>query len=98
LLRSRPREHIGKRDDVVFLAANKDEDESQVALFLKEKKFEGTLVFADGLDTLLKVESIPTIIVLDRAGKVAYRTQGFVPDNFGDALSAAITKASGATQ
>jgi thiol-disulfide isomerase/thioredoxin len=89
------RKKFSGRDDVIFLAANKDEDEGQVPLFLKEKKFEGTLVFADGLDTLLKVESIPTIIVLDRAGKVAYRTEGFVPDNLADTLSAAITKASG---
>ena len=46
-------------------------------------------------DSALKVDSIPTIVVLDRTGKVAYRTQGFVPDNFADALSGAITKASG---
>jgi thiol-disulfide isomerase/thioredoxin len=89
------RKKFSGRDDVVFLAANKDEDEAQVPLFLKEKQFEGTLVFADGLDTLLKVQSIPTIIVLDRAGKVAYRTEGFAPDNLADTLSAAITKASG---
>jgi thiol-disulfide isomerase/thioredoxin len=88
------RKKFAGRDDVIFLAINKDEDESQVAPYLKEMKFEGTLVFADGLDTVLKVETIPTIIVLDHAGKVAYRTQGFVPDNFSDALSAAITKAS----
>src|SRR6202171_2844587 len=92
------RKKFAGRDDIVFLAVNKDEDESQVALFLKEMKFEGAVVFADGLDSLFKVETIPTIIVLDHAGKVAYRTQGFVPDNFSDALSAAITKASGPTQ
>jgi thioredoxin-related protein len=92
------RKKFAGRDDVIFLAINKDEDESQVTPFLKETKYEGTLVFADGLDTALKVETIPTIIVLDHAGKVAYRTQGFVPDNFSDVLSAAITKASGAAQ
>ena len=92
------RKKFAGRDDVIFLAINKDEDQSQVAPYLKEMKLEGTLVFADGLDTVLKVETIPTIIVLDHAGKVAYRSQGFVPDNFSDALSAAITKASGASQ
>src|SRR6266853_665714 len=89
------RKKFAGRDDVIFLAVNSDEEESQVSLFLKEKHFEGTLVFADGLDSLLKVESIPTIIVLDRAGKVAYRTEGFAPDNLADTLSAAITKATG---
>jgi tetratricopeptide (TPR) repeat protein len=92
------RKKFAGRDDVVFLAVNKDEDESQVTPFLKEMKFEGTLVFADGLDTLLKVETIPTIIVFDHAGKIAYRTQGFVPDNFSDALSAAITKTASPAQ
>jgi thiol-disulfide isomerase/thioredoxin len=92
------RKKFAGRNDVVFLAVNKDEDESQVAGFLKQVKWEGTLVFADGLDSLLKVDAIPTIIVLDQAGKVAYRTQGFVPDNFNDLLSAAITKASGPTR
>jgi len=95
---SAARKKFAGRDDVVFLAINKDEDENQVAPYLRETKLEGTLVFADGIDTALKIETIPTIIVLDHAGKIAYRTQGFVPDNFTDALSAVITKASGATQ
>jgi len=98
LVLSDMRKKFAGRNDVVFLAINKDEDETQVAPFVKEMKYEGTLVYADGLDTALKVETIPTIIVLDHAGKVAYRNQGFVPDNFSDALSAAITKASGANQ
>ena len=92
------RKKFAGHDDVVFLALNKDEDESQVGIFLKEKQFEGTLVFADGLDSLLKVESIPTIIILDHAGKVAYRAQGFVPDNFVETLSSAIAKASSPAQ
>jgi thiol-disulfide isomerase/thioredoxin len=92
------RKKFAGRDDIVFLAINKDEDESQVAPYLKEMKFEGTILFADSLDTALKVETIPTIIVLDHAGKIAYRTQGFVPDNFSDALSAAISKTSGSTK
>jgi thiol-disulfide isomerase/thioredoxin len=89
------RKKFAGRDDVVFLTVNNDEEEGRVGPFLKVQKVEGTLVFADGLDSALKVDSIPTIIVLDRTGKVAYRTQGFVPDNFADALSGAITKASG---
>jgi len=84
------------RDDVVFLAINADEDESLVAPFLQEQKPGGTLVFADGLGQPLHVESIPTIMVLDKAGKMAYRTQGFAPDGFADLASAAITKASAA--
>jgi thiol-disulfide isomerase/thioredoxin len=82
------------RDDVVFLAINADEEESQVAPFLQGQKPGGTLIFADGVNQAFHVESIPTILVLDKAGKIAYRMQGFAPDGFADLAAAAITKAS----
>jgi thiol-disulfide isomerase/thioredoxin len=84
------------RDDVVFLSVNADENESLVSPFLQNQKFGGSLVFADGVNQAFRVESIPTILVLDKAGKVAYRTQGFAPDGFADLASAAISKASAA--
>lgn len=85
------------RDDVVFLAVNADEDESSVAPFLQDQKPGGTLVFADGVNQAFHVQSIPTILVLDKAGQIAYRTQGFAPDGFTDQAAGAITKASTAT-
>jgi len=85
------------RDDVVFLAVNADENESVVAPFLQDQKPAGTLVFADGVNQAFRVESIPTVIVLDKAGKVAYRAQGFAPDGFTDLAAGAITKASTAS-
>jgi thiol-disulfide isomerase/thioredoxin len=84
------------RDDVVFLAINADDDESLVAPFLQDRKPGGTLVFADGVGQAFHVELIPTVLVLDRAGKIAYRTQGFAPDGFADLAAAAISKASAA--
>jgi cytochrome c biogenesis protein CcmG/thiol:disulfide interchange protein DsbE len=85
------------REDVVFLAVNADENESAVAPSLQDQKPGGTLVFADGVNKAFHVESIPTILVLDKAGKIAHRTQGFAPDGFADLVSAAITKASAAS-
>jgi thiol-disulfide isomerase/thioredoxin len=82
------------RNDVVFLAVNTDENESLVVPFLQGKKTGGTLVFADGVGQAFHIESIPTVLVLDKAGKIAYRTQGFAPDGFADIAAAAITKAS----
>jgi thiol-disulfide isomerase/thioredoxin len=82
------------RDDVVFLAVNADENESLVAPFLQARKFGGSLVFADGVNQAFHVESIPTILVLDKAGKIAYRTQGFAPEGFADLAGAAIAQAS----
>jgi thioredoxin-related protein len=82
---------------VVFWAVNADEEESLVAPFLQDQKPGGTLIFADGVNHALHVESIPTILVLDKGGKIAYRTQGYAPDSFTDLAAAAITKASAAT-
>jgi thiol-disulfide isomerase/thioredoxin len=81
------------RDDVVFLALNADEDESLVPPFLRDQKPGGTLVFADGVGQAFHVVSIPTIMVLDKVGKIDYRTQGFAPDGFVDLAAAAITRA-----
>jgi thiol-disulfide isomerase/thioredoxin len=96
LLLAGVRTKFAGRDDVVFLTVNTDEDDSLVAPFLKEEKPGGTLVFADGVNHAFHVESIPTVLILDKAGKTAYRTQGFAPDGFADLATAAITKASGA--
>ena len=84
------------RDDVVTLAVNADEDGALAAPYLADQPVAGTLLFADGVDQALHVESIPTILVLDRGGKVAYRAQGYAPEGFAAAVSEAIAKASSA--
>jgi thiol-disulfide isomerase/thioredoxin len=82
--------------DIVFLAADCDEDESLVPAYLLEVKPRTTVVFADGLDQLLGVKAFPTIMVLDRAGKIGYRAEGFDPDQVDAELSAAIRRLLGA--
>ena len=84
------------RDDVVFLAINADDDEAAVPPFLQDQKPGGMLVFADGLNQAFQVKSIPTVLVLDKSGKIAYRAQGYAPDGFADQAAGAITKASAA--
>ena len=76
----------------LFLSANCDEDESLVGPYLQEDKPRTEVVFADGLDGLFSVHSFPTVVVIDRNGKVAYRSNGFDPDTFERELSAAITR------
>lgn len=78
---------------IVFLAADCDEDETLVPPYLQEEKPRTTVVFADGLDTLLAVRSFPTIVILDRTGKIAYRTDGFDPDGVEMELSNAVRHA-----
>jgi thiol-disulfide isomerase/thioredoxin len=78
--------------EVLFLAANCDEDETLVALYLAEDKLRTAVVFADGLDRLYSVYAFPTVIVLDRNGKTAYRSQGFAVDTFEQELTSAIRR------
>ena len=73
--------HFAGRDqEVVFLQVNCDEDETLVAPYLAEEKPKTTVVFADGLDELLHVNSFPTTVILSRTGKIAYRAEGFDPE------------------
>jgi tetratricopeptide (TPR) repeat protein len=96
LLLAGVRTKFAGRDDVIFLSVNADEEESLVAPFVKEETPGGVLVFADGINRAFHVESIPTFLILDKAGKIAYRMQGFAPDGLADLATAAITKASAA--
>ena len=79
--------------DVLFLSADCDEDEALVAPYLAEAKPRTTMVYADGLDRLFGVNAFPTVIVLDREGKIAYRSDGFSPDTFEKELSAGVRRA-----
>ena len=78
--------------DVLFLAADCDEDESLVAGYLQEHKPRTPVVFADGLERFFTVNAFPTVMVIDRAGKIAYRTNGFDPDAFESNVAAAIRR------
>jgi len=76
--------------EVHFLAADCDADESLVPAYLDEVKPKTAVVFSDGLDSLFAVDSYPTVIVLDRSGKVAFRSSGFGDDTFEQKLSSAV--------
>ena len=76
--------------DAVFLSVNCDEDESLVAPYLQMDKLATEVIFADGLDRLFSVNSFPTVIVIDRGGKISFRSNGFQPDTFEKDLSAAV--------
>jgi thiol-disulfide isomerase/thioredoxin len=82
---------------VIFLSANCDEDETLVGPYLQQDKPHTQVVFADGLDRLFSVDSFPTVIVIDREGKIAFRSDGFEPDSFVRELSAAVHRVLGNT-
>ncbi len=81
--------------DLVFLAADCDEDETLVAPYVKETKPQMTVVFADGLDRLLSIDSFPTIVILDRSGKIVYRAEGYDEEGSQKNLISAIHEALG---
>ncbi|GIU77846.1 MAG: hypothetical protein KatS3mg005_1084 [Bryobacteraceae bacterium] len=81
------------RSDVVFLRVSTDEDRSAVAPFLKQQGWGPLSYFDDGLASLLRVNSIPTAMVLDRRGQVFSRMNGFIADRFVDMLSERIREA-----
>jgi thiol-disulfide isomerase/thioredoxin len=75
---------------VLFLAADCDEDETLVPPYVKEVKPQTTVVYADGLDRLFAVNSFPTVVIIDRDGKIVYRAEGYGEDSFQQSLTAAI--------
>ena len=82
--------------DILFYAVNTDEDQSLVPQFVAHEKWDVPTVYADGLDDFMKVDSLPTVMVFDRAGKIIYRINGFPPEGFTENLNTAIQSATGA--
>ncbi len=78
--------------DALFLAADCDEDESLVNGYLEDHKPHTPVVFADGLDRFFAVNSYPTVLVIDRTGRIAFRSDGFDPDSFEPDLTAAVRR------
>ena len=81
--------------DIVFYAVNTDEDETLVAPFLNHEKWDEPVVYADGLDEFVKVQSLPTVLIVDRSGKITYRINGYPPEGFAENLTNAIQAAVG---
>jgi thiol-disulfide isomerase/thioredoxin len=81
--------------DIVFYAVNTDEDETLVAPFLSHEKWDVPVVYADGLDEFVKVASLPTVLIVDRSGKITYRINGYPPEGFAENLTNAIQAAAG---
>lgn len=65
--------------DVVFLALSTDEEHDDVAPFIKQHKFKLPIAFADGLDAMFRISSIPTTIIFNRSGEISFRQAGFNP-------------------
>lgn len=65
--------------NVVFLAISTDEDRELVPPHLKQHKFNLPVAYAEHLNDFFSVNSIPTTIILDGKGEIAYRQAGYNP-------------------
>ena len=74
---------------VAFLAVNVDEDRSVVPGFIREEEWTAPVVYARGLDALMGVNALPTVMILDPEGRVAFRQVGL---DFGSFVSTLETK------
>lgn len=81
--------------EVLFLSIDADEDHKLVKPFMESQKWTQKAYFDDGLQYLLKVESIPTTIIFGKRGEVVDRMVGYLPDRFVDMLTDRINDALG---
>ena len=80
-------------ENILFFAVNTDEDQTFVKPFLAQVNWDLPVVYADGLDDFLGVTSLPTVVILDSNGKIAYRVNGYSPEGFTGSLVTAIQSA-----
>jgi len=84
--------HFATDKDVQFYSLNCDDDETLVPPFLQEEKPKTEVLYADRLDVLFAVNSFPTTVILDRTGKIAFRSDGFDPNTVEKDLAEAIRR------
>ncbi|MGC2660395.1 MAG: redoxin family protein [Bryobacteraceae bacterium] len=88
-------------DSVVFLEVDSGETKETVSRFIEQYAWKGSIYLDDGLAQALKIENLPTTVLLGRTGDVYSLTSGFLPTSFVDTLTAKIEdalKASGNAQ
>ena len=76
--------------NVVFLSINTDEDPKLVPPYIANQKWTNPVYYESGLGAMLRVQNIPTTIVLNRDGQIVSRMAGFIPERFVDMLKSRI--------
>ena len=73
--------------NAAFLSLNTDQDRGGVPAFLRQEGWTLPAAYAQGLDQLLLVSQLPTVIIFDRQGRIVYREEGVNPGSFAQELS-----------
>jgi thiol-disulfide isomerase/thioredoxin len=77
---------------IAFIALNVDEDRSGVGTFVQQAGWTVPIAYAQGLNEVLDVTELPTLVVFDRQGKIADREEGFLPGTFVEQLTQRLRK------
>jgi thiol-disulfide isomerase/thioredoxin len=85
-LLERVAENFRNQPAAVFLAVNVDEDRAGVPAFLKGEQWTIPVAYAQGLDRLLGVQALPTLVIFDRNGRVVFRLEGLDYERFVETL------------
>ncbi|HEV2204933.1 MAG TPA: TlpA disulfide reductase family protein [Candidatus Acidoferrales bacterium] len=83
---------------VAFLMADVDDRNADVPPFVKKQKWHSVVAYADGLDRLLKIKTLPATIVIAPNGRVVYRVEYPAARGFAGPVSSAIQQTLAATQ
>jgi thiol-disulfide isomerase/thioredoxin len=86
------KKHFADTKDIVFIPVDADEDTSLVAPFSKEQGWDAGYLEA-GLAQRMVIAAIPTVVVIDPAGRIYSRMTGFVPERFEQTLTQRIEDA-----
>jgi hypothetical protein len=86
-------ENFRSEPAAVFLAVNVDNDRTGVPAFLKEEQWTTPVAYASGLDRLLGVEALPTLVIFDRSGHVVFRQEGLNLSSFVETLNKKVREA-----
>jgi len=94
-LLERVTEDFRNQPAAVFLAVNVDENQASVPAYLKQERWTTPVAYAQGLDRLMAVVSLPTLIIFDRNGGVMFRQEGLSVPTFVDTVEKKLRAALG---
>jgi thiol-disulfide isomerase/thioredoxin len=86
-------ESFRTNSNVAFLSLNVDQDRSGVPAFLKQEGWTVPVAYPRGLDQLLSVSGLPTLVIFDHQGRIVFREEGVSPGSFVEDLSKHVREA-----
>jgi thiol-disulfide isomerase/thioredoxin len=81
------------RADVIFLSIDTDDDRGAVPAFLGGHHWQEKVYYDSGLASALRIEDLPTSILIGKRGQIESRMDGFWPDTFVGQLGGRIEEA-----